>query len=175
MIKSINQLAVKVKDFPKKGVDFWDLTPVYEDYNAFASISSIVRYHCMGKSFNGVIGLDARGFILAASIAHGLAPLILARKPGKLPRETYRQEYLLEYGKSELEINKESLKMGKKYLIVDDILATGGTAGAAGRIVERAGAEVAGFAFLGEIEGLGGRALLATEFPNAMVYAYCTL
>ncbi|MHB8438078.1 MAG: adenine phosphoribosyltransferase [Acidimicrobiales bacterium] len=150
-----------VPDFPRPGVVFKDLTPVFADPDAFrAAVSWLAS--CFSEHFDKVAAIEARGFILGAPVAHlrhaGLVPV---RKVGKLPAPTVTEGYTLEYGESELEMHVDALGPGDRVLIVDDVVATGGTAAATANLVQRAGATVIGIAAVLEIPGLGGRERLA--------------
>jgi adenine phosphoribosyltransferase len=146
-----------IPDFPKEGVVFKDITPLLSDPAAFSSaVDAIVVSYGRG-TIDKVVGIEARGFIVAAPVAYhfgaGFVPL---RKPGKLPYDTVSQGYDLEYGTETLEIHADAFQPGERVLIVDDVLATGGTASAACQLVERTGAKVAGLAFVIELEFLKG-------------------
>lgn len=162
-LKQIQEFIVDVPDFPKPGISFKDITPIFEDHICFVSlIRHLVR--SLPKDTNKLIGVESRGFILAAAIAQHLnVGLVLARKPGKLPRPTESECYSLEYGTDSLHIHKSSLKKGDKVVIIDDILATGGTAHAAEVLCKKMGAEVLGLHFLLEIKALNGKKKLNSK------------
>ncbi|HEY9765211.1 MAG TPA: adenine phosphoribosyltransferase [Chroococcales cyanobacterium] len=154
-------LKGKIRDipnFPKEGILFRDLTPLLKDPETFdLAIRQFVE-RFQGLEIDYVVGVESRGFILGAPIAQGLkAGFIPVRKPGKLPYLTNRAEYQLEYGTDALEIHQDAVEPGKRVLIVDDLLATGGTISATVDLVKRTGGEVAGVAFLVELTALGGR------------------
>ncbi|WP_309124391.1 adenine phosphoribosyltransferase [Arthrobacter sp.] len=154
--------CVSVPDFPKPGVTFRDLTPVFADAEAFAAIIPALLKPFEGR-FDRVAGVEARGFILAAAAAYGAGTGVTAvRKPGKLPRQVHSESYSLEYGNAAVEIHRDEFPPGTRVLVLDDVLATGGTLAAAVRLLERAGAEVVGAAVVLELEGLGGRAAVPT-------------
>ena len=147
-----------VPDFPKQGVIFKDITTLLKDKEAFKyTIDKMVeRYR--GEDISQIIGIESRGFIFGAALAYNLnTGFIPVRKPGKLPAETVTEQYQLEYGNDAVEMHKDALAPGEKVLIVDDLLATGGTALATARMVEQLGAKVVGFSFLIELESLRGR------------------
>jgi adenine phosphoribosyltransferase len=150
-----------IPDFPRPGVVFKDITPLLADAEAFRTTIDALADHFSGRPIDKVLGIEARGFIVAAPVAHRFgAGFIPVRKAGKLPWQVEKEEYVLEYGSSVLEIHRDALAPGDRALIVDDVLATGGTARATARLVERLGAEVAGLGFILELEFLGGRGKL---------------
>ncbi len=147
-----------IADYPDPGVTFRDITPLLGDAAAFgrAVDDLVTRFHDV--DVDRVVGVESRGFILAAPVAYRLrAGFVPVRKPGKLPWAVAREEYDLEYGRDKLEIHRDAVHPDENILIVDDVLATGGTAAATGRLVETLGGNIVGFGFLLEIEGLGGR------------------
>src|SRR5688572_6597147 len=147
-----------IPDFPKPGVVFKDLTPLLSDVDAFRFAVDGIADHFAGRQVDKVLGVEARGFILAAPIAYRFgAGFVPVRKPGKLPWEIERQEYELEYGSDLLEIHRDAVQPGQGVLIVDDVLATGGTAAATIRLVERLGGTLVGLGFVLELGFLHGR------------------
>jgi len=157
-----------VPDYPKPGIVFKDITPLLGDGAALqAVVSALASGHGL---VDKVAGIEARGFILAASAACQLgAGFVPIRKQGRLPGPTYTQSYQLEYGTATLEVHQDAFRPGERVLIVDDVLATGGTAAAAAALVRRAGAEIAGLAVILELTFLGGRAKLGGEDLRALV------
>jgi adenine phosphoribosyltransferase len=150
-----------VPDFPKRGIVFKDLTPLLADVEVFAATIAALVEHASGLDVDKVAGIEARGFIFAAAVAHGLgAGFVPVRKPGKLPWRTVSESYELEYGTDALEVHEDAFAPGDGVYVVDDVLATGGTAAAACRLVDRLGARVAGTAFVIELGFLDGRARL---------------
>lgn len=149
----------EVADFPKPGILFRDLTPLFADGPAFRrAIDAIVAHH---GPFDEVAGIEARGFLLAAAVGYATgAGVVPIRKAGKLPGVTIAVDYALEYGTATLEVHEDAFTPGARVLLVDDVLATGGTAAAAADLVERAGATVVGLSFLMELADLDGRRLL---------------
>lgn len=147
-----------VPDYPKPGVLFKDITPLLADHTAFAAVvDAVVAYYGRG-TIDKVVGIEARGFILAAPIAyHFGAGFVPVRKVGKLPAETYAQTYDLEYGSETVELHADAFADGERVLVVDDVLATGGTARATADLIRRAGGDVAGLSFLMELSFLNGR------------------
>jgi len=159
-----------VPDFPKPGVVFKDITPVLADAGAFSMLIDQLCAPYETGSVTKVVGIEARGFILATPVAEQLgAGFVPIRKPGKLPADVIRETYELEYGTDALEMHKDALRSGDRVLIVDDVLATGGTAAAAIRLVERLDAEVIGVAVFIELAFLGGRASLNGADLHALV------
>ena len=165
-------LIAQIPDYPKPGVLFKDVTPISADPNAVEFINSQIKAHFAGLNINKVVGVEARGFILGASLATylnvGFVPI---RKQGKLPRETYRQEYELEYGVDAVEIHRDALNKGDRVLIVDDVLATGGTATAASKLIEECGAKPVGLAVLLNLDFLGGDQKLKAAYPQIDILA----
>ncbi len=155
----LKELVRDIPDFPRPGVTFKDITPLLADHNAFSSCIDALAAHWDGQRIDRVLGIEARGFIVAAPVAYrfgaGFTPV---RKAGKLPWHVEAEEYALEYGTDVLEIHKDAVQPGERVLVVDDVLATGGTAAATIQLVERLGGEVAGLGFLIELGFLGGRA-----------------
>ena len=150
-----------IPDFPTPGVVFKDITPLLADVAAFRATIDGVARSFDGVAVDKVLGVEARGFIVAAPVAYRFgAGFVPVRKAGKLPFEIEREEYELEYGSDLLEIHRDAVAPGERALIVDDVLATGGTASAAVRLVERLGGVVAGLAFVIELGFLGGRGKL---------------
>jgi adenine phosphoribosyltransferase len=147
-----------IPDFPQPGVVFKDITPLLADVDAFRFAVDAIADHFAGDEVHKVLGVEARGFIIAAPIAYRFgAGFVPVRKAGKLPWEIEREEYELEYGSNLLEIHKDAVEPGENVLIVDDVLATGGTAEATVHLVERLGATVLGLGFVIELAFLHGR------------------
>jgi adenine phosphoribosyltransferase len=166
--------VIDVPDFPQPGIVFKDLTPLFADGPAFhATIDAIVAHYRQdtgAAGFDVVAGIEARGFVIAAAVAYatgvGVVPI---RKAGKLPRETVRETYALEYGEATLELHTDAFAGGQRVLLVDDVLATGGTAEASLRLVEAAGGVVAGFTVLLELAFLDGRGRLNPRPVHALL------
>lgn len=161
-----------VPDFPKPGIVFKDITPLLADAQAFAATVDALagQVTLRGLTVDKVVGIEARGFIFAAPLARALgAGFVPMRKAGKLPWRTEAEEYTLEYGFDRLEIHADAVAPGEQVLIADDVLATGGTAAAAVRLLERAGAVVGGLAFVIELAFLGGRAQLGALDATALL------
>ncbi|MFE4796914.1 adenine phosphoribosyltransferase [Streptomyces sp. NPDC057908] len=161
-----------VPDYPKPGVMFKDITPLLADPLAFAALTETLAELCVRHGATKIVGLEARGFILAAPVAvrAGLG-FVPVRKVGKLPGATLSQAYELEYGTAEIEIHAEDLSAGDRIMVIDDILATGGTAEASLELIRRAGAEIAGVAVLMELGFLDGRARLEQGLAGAPLEA----
>lgn len=154
-------LIREIPDWPRPGVGFKDITPLLNDVEAFRYTIDAISTHFATTPIDRVLGVEARGFLLAAPVAYRFgAGLVPIRKAGKLPWEIEQEEYVLEYGTDLLEIHLDGVQPGESVLVVDDVLATGGTASAAARLVERLGGRVAGFGFLLELGFLDGRAKL---------------
>lgn len=150
-----------VPDFPKPGILFRDITPVLANPSLFGKVMMALASPFEGQGITHVVSIESRGFILGAPVALELrAAFVPVRKPGKLPAATFREDFMLEYGVDSLEMHADALQGSKGVLVVDDVLATGGTAAAACRLVERAGGKVAACAFMIELPALGGRAKL---------------
>jgi len=150
-----------IADYPKPGVTFRDITPLLGDAAAFgrAVDDLVTRFHDV--AVDRVVGIESRGFILAAPVAYRLrAGFVPVRKAGKLPWAVAREEYELEYGTDKLEIHRDAIHPNERILVVDDVLATGGTASATGRLVTTLGGTIVGYGFMLEIAGLGGRSRL---------------
>ncbi len=151
-----------VPDFPQPGIVFKDLTPLLADVDAFRFAVDAVADHAAGLTVDKVVGIEARGFIFAAAVADRLgAGFVPVRKPGKLPWSTVTETYALEYGTDSLDIHDDALRPGDAAYVVDDVLATGGTAAATCRLIERLEGRIAGLAFVVELGFLDGRAKLA--------------
>jgi adenine phosphoribosyltransferase len=160
-------LIADIPDYPEPGVIFKDITPLLADEQALASIIDDISDHFMKAHITKVVGAEARGFLIGAPVAYRLgAGFVPARKPGKLPRDVYRAEYALEYGTDVLEIHKDALTPDDRVLIVDDLVATAGTAVATAKLIERTGASLAGFAFVLELSFLGPRDIIGKEFDQ---------
>ncbi len=159
-----------IPDFPRPGIVFKDITPLFLDAGALRLAVDAISDYARSVEADYVVSAEARGFVLGGAVATATgAGFIVARKPGRLPRETTSVEYELEYGIDALEVHSDSLADGSRVLVHDDLLATGGTAGALCRLVERAGATVAGCAFVIELAFLARRAVLAPRDVYSLV------
>jgi adenine phosphoribosyltransferase len=147
-----------IRDFPQPGILFRDITPLLADPKGFHIVLDLIAHRFVGEHIDAIVGIESRGFIFGGALAARLnASFVPVRKPGKLPYRTDKVSYSLEYGENELEMHRDSLNEGASVLVVDDLLATGGTAAAAGELVHRQGAYVMAYAFVIELESLGGR------------------
>ncbi|WP_405857492.1 adenine phosphoribosyltransferase [Streptomyces sp. NBC_01515] len=165
-----------VADYPEPGVMFKDITPLLADPAAFTALTDALAEIVVSTGATKVVGLEARGFILGAPVAvRAGVGFIPVRKAGKLPGATLSQAYDLEYGSAEIEVHAEDLSAGDRVLVVDDVLATGGTAEASLQLIRRAGAEIAGVAVLMELGFLGGRARLEPTLQGAPLEALLKL
>ena len=161
-----------IVDFPHEGILFRDVTTLFADARGFRMCIDQLLHPYAGQRIDKVVGLEARGFILGGAIAHQLTVgFVPVRKKGKLPGTTISQDYTLEYGEAIVEIHDDAILPGEKVLLVDDLLATGGTAEAGIRLIERLGAEIVGCAFIVDLPALGGRRLL--EGLGMEVHALC--
>jgi adenine phosphoribosyltransferase len=157
----LKKLIREVPDFPKKGILFYDITTLLKDKVGFASLIDAFSEHYLETKVDLVLGMEARGFIFGPALAYRLnAGFVPVRKPGKLPAATARYDYALEYGTNTLEIHKDAIQKGQRVLIVDDLLATGGTAEATAKLAESLGGEIAGLGFVVELDFLNPRAKL---------------
>jgi adenine phosphoribosyltransferase len=153
-----------VPDFPKAGILFYDITTLLRNAEGFAMTIDMLSSPYVGKGIDVVVGIESRGFILGAAVAERIkSGFIPIRKPGKLPSKTLKESYSLEYGIDSLEVHEDAIDHGHKVLIVDDVLATGGTASAAAKMVRKLGGDLVALAFLIELQFLNGRSKLADE------------
>jgi adenine phosphoribosyltransferase len=171
---TIADLQARIRDipnFPQPGIIFRDITPLLADADSFQAVVDTMAAPFRGK-VDTVVAIESRGFILGAPIAYALgAGLVLVRKPGKLPSDVETEAYTLEYGQNTLEIHRDALARGQRALIVDDLLATGGTVRAAANLVNRLGGHIAGVCVLAELSALNGRAHL-TDLPLTSFIVY---
>jgi adenine phosphoribosyltransferase len=165
-------LIRNVPDFPQPGIQFKDITTLLSNGPAFRQVIQTLVARYADRKLDAIIGIESRGFILGAPLAYELQiGFVPVRKPGKLPAETYQVEYELEYGTNKLEIHRDALKAGARVLIIDDLLATGGTVLAASKLVEQVGGKVEELAFLVELSFLNGRERL-TQYPIFSMIQY---
>lgn len=172
MKKTVRDYIRTIADFPHEGILFRDVTTLFADARGFRMAIDQLLHPYAGERIDKVVGLEARGFILGGAVAHQLSVgFVPIRKKGKLPGRTLAQDYKLEYGEAIMEIHDDALMPGERVLIVDDLLATGGTCAAGIKLCERLGAEVIGCAFVVDLPDLGGRKLL--EGMGIEVHALC--
>lgn len=156
--EEVKEKIRSIKDFPKPGIDFKDITTALKDSDTLIKMIDYICDEFKGEKIDYVVGLESRGFIFGMPVAYKLnAGFIPIRKPNKLPAKTLKETYSLEYGTDTIEMHEDALEKGDKVLIVDDLLATGGTASAACNLVTKAGAEIVGCAFVIELDELNGR------------------
>ncbi len=161
-MENLKKLIRDVPDFPKKGIIFKDITPLLQDPKGLRTAVEAISQHYKGKKIDVVVGAEARGFILAPTVAFNLgAGFVPVRKPGKLPYKKISESYALEYGTDTLEMHKDGIKKGQNVLMVDDLLATGGTMAACCKMVESLGGNIVGCAFLIELAFLNGKNALS--------------
>jgi len=167
----LKTLIREVPDYPKAGILFYDITTLLKDADGLRQIIDALGENGSGRKIDRVVGIEARGFIFAPAVAYALkAGFVPIRKPKKLPAATERMEYALEYGSDVIEIHRDAIEPGQNVLIVDDVLATGGTAAAAARLVEKLGGKVAGLAFVIELDFLKGRDKLPGHRVDALLH-----
>jgi len=164
-VDQYRSLIREVPDFPKPGILFYDITTLLKDPVAFSAIADELTAYYQGQRIAKVVGIESRGFIYAGTLAQRLkAGFVPVRKPGKLPADIFEVKYSLEYGSNSLAIHRDAISKGERVLIVDDLLATGGTAAATVTLIRQLGGEIAGLDFLVELKGLNGRGKLA-DYP----------
>ena len=172
LMKTVQDYIRTIPDFPHKGIMFRDVTTLFADPRGFRLAIDLLLHPYAGQPIDRVVGLEARGFILGGAIAHQLSlGFVPIRKKGKLPGATLEQDYTLEYGTATMEVHDDALQPGERVLLVDDLLATGGTAEAGIKLIERMGASVMGCAFVIDLPDLGGRAKL--EALGMEVHTLC--
>jgi adenine phosphoribosyltransferase len=171
-MKKLEEYVVSIPDFPEPGIIFRDVTSILQDADGLALAIDSIRGMLKDVDFDVVVGPESRGFIFGVPVAYAEhKAFVPVRKKGKLPRETITAKYDLEYGSAEIEIHKDAIKPGQKVVIVDDLMATGGTMEAIIRLVEQLGGEVVKICFVMELAGLNGRAKLpGYEIESAIIY-----
>ena len=166
----IESLIRSIPDFPIPGILFRDITPLLKDKGGFHAAVDLFVERFKDEKIDTVVAIEARGYMFGAPLAYALgAGFVPVRKPGKLPGKKFTESYALEYGTNSLEIHEDAVGRGHRVVIVDDLLATGGTAAATGRLVEKLGAEMVAFAFLIELTALGGRSVLGSHEVTAFL------
>lgn len=169
-MKKLEDYVVTIPDFPEPGIMFRDVTSVIQDAEGLQLAIDSLQGLLNGIEFDVLVGAESRGFIFGMPIAYNMhKPFVLVRKKGKLPRETISKEYALEYGTAEIEMHKDAIKPGQKVVLVDDLIATGGTMKAAAELVEELGGEVVKIIFLMELAGLHGRDVLSGYDVDAVI------
>ena len=172
-IQDIKNTIRNIPDYPKIGIQFKDITTSLKHPQAFHTIIDLIAQHYKNEKIDYIAGIEARGFIFASALAYSLnCGFIPIRKSGKLPAQVLSQEYALEYGTDKIEIHQDAVEKNSKILIIDDLLATGGTAEAAAKLMKRADAEVIGFAFMVELSELNGRPKLEKYAPIFSLITY---
>lgn len=160
-MNDLKQLIREVPDFPKPGINFYDITTLLKDSQGLKRTLDALKERYKGSQIDTVVGIEARGFFFAPAVAYSLgAGFVPVRKPGKLPSRVHQVEYALEYGTDKLEIHEDAIQPGQRVLVVDDVLATGGTAKAVAELVGRLGGTLAGLSFVIELDFLNGRSKL---------------
>ena len=160
----------EIRDYPTEGVTFRDITPLLGDGTTFAAAVNALVDEFPNLSIDRVVGVESRGFLFASAVAYRMgAGLVPVRKAGKLPWAVVREEYDLEYGSDKLEIHRDAIHPGERILIIDDVLATGGTAAATARLVETLGGVIAGLGFVIELDELGGRARVGERTVRSLL------
>ncbi|MGI6055903.1 MAG: adenine phosphoribosyltransferase [Bilifractor sp.] len=171
-MKELKDYVTTIPDFPEPGIMFRDITSILDDADGLQLAINTLQKFLEGLDVDVIAGTESRGFIFGMPIAYNLhKPFVLIRKKGKLPRETISETYDLEYGQATIEIHKDSIKPGQKVVLVDDLIATGGTIEAAAHLVERLGGEVVKMIFVMELAGLKGRERLSKyDIDSAIIY-----
>jgi len=171
MVEQLKEVIRDVPDFPKKGILFKDITTLCQDPASFQRMVDIMSHRYLDKKIDLIVGIEARGFIVGAALAYKLgAGVVLVRKPGKLPYKTHSESYALEYGEDTLHIHQDAIKKGQRVLIADDLLATGGTAEAVVKLVERLEGDIVECAFIVELDELEGRKRLGGHDAYSLIH-----
>ena len=169
-MKKLEEYVVSIPDFPEPGIIFRDVTSILQDADGLKLAIDSLQEKLEGVDFDVVVGTEARGFIFGVPIAYNLGkPFVPVRKKGKLPRETIEETYELEYGTATVQIHTDAIKPGDKVVLIDDLIATGGTIEAAAKLIERLGGEVVKMLFIMELAGLKGREKLAKYDVDAVI------
>jgi adenine phosphoribosyltransferase len=170
-MEDLKNIIRNIPDFPKKGIIFKDITTLLADAKSFSRMVDLLAHRYVGMHVDKVVGVEARGFIIGAALAYKLgAGVVLVRKPGKLPAETFKKTYDLEYGTDTLEIHTDAIKPGEKILLADDVLATGGTMAAVVDMVQQMGGDLVECCFMTELSFLHGR----EKLPKGKVHSLLT-
>ena len=172
-VQLVKERIRNIKDFPIEGIIFRDITTAIKDKEALREMINFLTEKFINKNIDYVAVVESRGFVFGSALAYNInAGCILIRKPGKLPAETISEEYQLEYGKDKLEIHKDAIEQGKNVIVVDDLLATGGTVNAACKLLKKAGANVKAAAFIVELSDLNGRNNLPQDVEVVSMVTY---
>jgi adenine phosphoribosyltransferase len=164
LVADLKKTIREIPDFPKPGINFYDVSTLFRNAEAFHTAVDTMVERFRGEPVEAIAGIEARGFVLAAAMAYRMeSGLILVRKKGKLPAATVAESYTLEYGTAEVEMHQDTVEPEQRVLVVDDLLATGGTAAATGRLVRRMGGRLQGYAFMVELDFLSGRETLESD------------
>jgi len=164
LVVDLKKTIREIPDFPKPGINFYDVSTLFRNAAAFRTAVDTMVERFRGEPVDAIAGIEARGFVLAAAMAYRMeSGLILVRKKGKLPADTEAESYTLEYGTAEVEMHRDAVEKEQRILVVDDLLATGGTAAATGRLVRRLGGRLQGYAFMVELDFLSGREKLDSD------------
>ncbi|MBK5293359.1 MAG: adenine phosphoribosyltransferase [Acidobacteriia bacterium] len=170
-MNELKQMIREVPDFPKPGINFFDITTLLKDQHGLKKVIDSIHEHYRHTEFDLVLGIEARGFFFAPTLAYTLGKgFVPVRKPKKLPAATVQMEYALEYGIDTLEIHADAIGKGQRVLIIDDVLATGGTAAAVAKLVEKLGGTVAGLGFVLELDFLNGRQKLVGYDIHSLIH-----
>lgn len=170
-MEDLKNIIRDIPDFPKKGIIFKDITTLLADAGSFQRMIDLMSHRYIGRKIDKVVGVEARGFIIGSALAYKLgAGVVLVRKPGKLPGETFKKSYQLEYGSDTLEIHTDAIKKGERILIADDLLATGGTTAAVVDMVNSLGGDIVECCFMAELDFLHGR----DKLPQGKVFSLLT-
>jgi adenine phosphoribosyltransferase len=170
-MEDLKNIIRDIPDFPKKGIIFKDITTLLSDARSFQKMVDLLSHRYVGQKIDKVVGVEARGFIIGAALAYKLgAGIVLVRKPGKLPSETFKKTYDLEYGSDTLEMHTDAIKKGEKVIIADDLLATGGTMAAVVDMVNSLGGDIVECCFMAELDFLHGR----NKLPMDKVFSLLT-
>jgi adenine phosphoribosyltransferase len=171
LVAELKKTIREIPDFPKPGITFYDVSTLFRKASAFRTAVDRMLERFRGERLDAVAGIEARGFVLGAAMAYQLeVGLILVRKQGKLPGDKAGEDYSLEYGTAHLEVHRDAVSRGQRVVVIDDLLATGGTAAAAGRLLSRLGAQVEGYGFMVELESLSGRAKLGSDRVFSLIH-----
>ena len=169
-MEELKKIIRDIPDFPKKGIIFKDITTLLSDARSFHRMIDLIAHRYVGQKIDQIVGVEARGFVLGSALAYKLGVgVTLVRKPGKLPYEVVREEYSLEYGTDALEMHVDAVDSDDRVLLVDDVIATGGTAAAAAKLLHQPGADIVGMIVMVELAFLNGRAALNGLPLNALV------